>query len=115
MAAQSRLHFAGFGEPLERIRARRLEHPVARDRIAFGQHERLVDQRAEMIERRPRIDALVARDVLRRLQREAAGEDAESPKHRLLVGRQQRVAPFERRAQRLVAAQHDARTAGQQR
>ena len=109
MTAQHRLRLARFGEPLERVRARRLQHPVARDRIAFGQHQRLVHQRAEMIERRPRIDALVARDVLRGLQREAAGEHAESPEHGLLVGREQRVAPFERRAQRLMAAQNDAR------
>ena len=115
MAAQRRLHFARFREPLERVGARGLEHPVTRDRIAFGQHQRLVHERAEMIERRPRIDALVARDVLGRLQREAAREDAESPEHGLLVGRQQRVAPFEGRTQCLVATQNDARTAGQQR
>ena len=49
------------------------------------------------------------RDVLRGLQREAAGEDAEPPEHGLLVRRQQAVAPFQRRAQRLMPAQHDAR------
>ncbi len=67
-----------------------------------------------MVQRDPRVDALVARDVLRGLEREAAGEHGQAPEHGLLVGREQRVAPFERCAQRLVAAQHDARAGGQQ-
>jgi hypothetical protein len=67
-----------------------------------------------VIERRPRIDSLVARDVLRRVEREAACEHAQSAEHSLLVGREQRMAPFERGAQCLVTAQQDPRTAGQQ-
>ena len=42
-----------FGEPLQRIGARRFQHPIARDGIALSQHQRLVHERAEMIERRP--------------------------------------------------------------
>ena len=99
MTAQRRLRLVRLGEPLQRVRARGLQHPVARDRIAFGQHQRLVHQRAEVIERDPRIDAFVAGDVLGRLQREAPGEDAQPPEYGLLVAGEERVAPFQRRAQ----------------
>ena len=51
--------------------------------------------------------------MLRRLERETAGEDPEPAKHRLFVGRQQSVAPLQRRAQRLVPAQHDAGAGGE--
>ena len=114
MAPKTRLHFCRFGKPLQRIGASGLQHPVARDGIALRQHQRLVHQCAEMIERRPWIDTLVARDVLGRLQGEAAREYAEAPEHCLLVDREQRVAPFQRRAQRLMATEDYARTAGQQ-
>jgi hypothetical protein len=62
-----------------------------------------------MIKRRPRINALVAGDVLGGLQREAAREYPKSPEYRLLVGGQQRVAPFEGRAQCLMATRTTAR------
>ena len=67
-----------------------------------------------MVQRYPRVDALVARDTLGSLEREAAGEDSQTPQHRLLIGREEGVTPFERSAQRLMAAQHDARAGGQQ-
>ena len=101
---QHRLRLAGFGEPLERVGAGRLEQPVTRYRIAFGEHQRLVDQRAQMIERRPRIDAVVVRHVLRGLEREAAGEHGEPPEHGLLVGGEERMAPFQRGTKCLVTA-----------
>ena len=41
---QHALGLAGLGKTFERIRARRLQQPVARHRIALGEHERLVDQ-----------------------------------------------------------------------
>src|SRR5262249_53165413 len=111
---QRLLRFARFGETLETVGARRLEHSIARNRIAFGEDQRLVDERTEMIESGPAIDALVARDLLCGFERKAAREDRETPEDGALAGREERVAPFERRAQRLMPAQHDARTGRQQ-
>ena len=61
-----------------------------------------------MVKRRPGVDTIVARNVLRGLQRETAGEDAEPTNHGALVRSQQTMTPFQRRAQRLVPAKHDA-------
>ena len=73
-------------ETLERERARGLEQPVARhvSRAAFDHHERLVDQRAEVLEHGPRIHLRSGRERLHRVQREAAREHAERGEHRLL-------------------------------
>ena len=68
----------------------------------------------EQVEHGPAVDLFVGGDVLRQFEREATDEHAEPAEHRLLVRRQQAVAPFERRAQRLVAPQQRARAAGQQ-
>jgi len=108
MTAQHGLRFTGFGKPLERIGARRLEEAVAGRALAFDQHHRLVDERAEVIERGPRVDAVVGHDVLRGFEREAARKHRETAECGLLIGREERVAPFERRAQRLVPAQDHA-------
>jgi hypothetical protein len=52
-------HFSCFDEALQRIRAW-FPASGSGDGIALSQHQRFVHQRAEVIERRPRIDALVA-------------------------------------------------------
>ncbi len=57
--------------------------------------------------------SIVARQLLRQFEREAAGEHAEPAEHALLLVRQQAVAPLERGAQRLMAAQLHARAARQ--
>src|SRR5437762_5375016 len=96
MAPQCRLHLTGFGQPLERIRTRGLEHSITRNGIAFGEHQRFVDECTEVIEKRPFIDALVARDMLSCFEGKAPCEHTEAPKHRLLIGSEKRVAPFKR-------------------
>ena len=110
MPAHRAFGFARFAESLERIRPRRFEQPVTRDGVAFGEHQRLVHQCPQVIERRPLVDLRILHHVLRRLEREAAGKDAQPPEHGLLVGRQVAVAPLQRGAQRLVPAQHDPGT-----
>ena len=110
MQAQGGLGLAGLAQAFERIGARGLEKPVARHRIALGEHQRLVHQRAQVIERGPAVDLRVPRDVLRRFQGEAAREHAEPPEHPLLFGVEKAVTPLERGAQRLVPAEHGART-----
>ncbi len=115
VAAQGRPRLARFRKALEPVRARRFQHPVARNRIAFGQHQRLVDQRAKMVERRStdRCAASLATCWAASSVKPPANT-RQSPEHGLLVGGEQRVAPLERRAQRLMAAQHDARPAGEE-
>ena len=113
MPAQHRFRFAGRGQLLQRERAGRFEQAIARLALAFGDHQRLVDQLREEVEHLPLIDALVARHALREFQPEAAGEDTEAPEHRALFVGQQADAPLQRRAQRLVPAQLHPRHAGQ--
>ena len=109
MPAQDGLGLAGLAQSFQRIGPRGLQQPVTRDGVTLGQHQRLVDQRAEVIERGPLVDRCILHDVLRGLEREAASEHAEPPEHGLLIGGEQAVAPFQRRPQRLVPAQHGAR------
>ena len=101
-------------EPLERVGARRLEQAVARHRIALGEHERLVDQRAEMIERGPRVDASSCATCCAASSVKPPANTASRRNTVCSSGVSKRVAPFERRAQRLVPAQHDARAAREQ-
>ena len=114
MGAQRRCRFARLAQLLQGERAPGLEQPVAR-LVAALRRRRATCRPARPGDRARPIDRCgsSAADALRRLQREAADEDAEAAEHRLLVGRQQAVAPFERGAQRLVAAQRQARAAGQ--
>ena len=101
-------------ELLQRERARRLEQPIAGGMLPFDHHQRLVDQRGEMVEHAPWLEPGVAGDRLRELDREPAGTDAKPSQHGLLVGLEQVVAPLEGGAQGLVARQRRARAAGQQ-
>ena len=72
-----------------------------RERAADDQVLR--DQRLEHVQRG-------AGDRLRSVERAAAGEDRGPRERRPLVGRQQRVAPFERRGQRALAGGRVARS-----
>src|SRR4051794_17190784 len=92
LAAHIGRHTALF-EPLDGVLANRLEHPEA----ALGvPDEALLDQRLERVQVGPG-------DIFGGLDRAAAGEDAERGEEPLLVGRQEVVAPGDRRAERLLA------------
>jgi len=75
--------------------------------------ERLVDQARE------EVDDLAARDgsarthVLRRLEREAAGEDRQAPEEHALLAGEQVVAPLDGGAQRLLARARRAAAGGE--
>ncbi len=108
---------AGPAQQFDRERARRLEQAVARRRVvvaAVEHHERSIDQHAQRVERRPLVERIVHRDASHQLQRGAADDDAQASEHDLLACVEQAVAPFERSAQRAVAAGSVARAAGQQ-
>jgi hypothetical protein len=64
----------------------------------------LVDQRGEQVD-----DVGYARHGFRRLDREAAGEDAETPEQPLLLGRKELVAPRDRRLERALSRRSVAR------
>ena len=84
------------------VLAYRLQQPVARDTVVLrGNDERGVDQAADQFERAHLV--AVEADRGRRLEREAAVEDSEPRQQRLLLRREQLVAPVHRLAQRLVA------------
>ena len=80
-------------EPLRRVLADRLQHPVA----AVGEAEQaLLDERLEGLE-------IGVADLLRRVQRAAAGEDGEPREEPPLLGGEEFVAPLDRRPERLLA------------
>jgi len=107
--AQRCICFPRLAESFERVRARGFEQPVARHRIALSEHQRLVHKRPQMIKRRPCVDARILRDVLRRLQREAAGEHAEPAQHRSRARGEHPEALVQARAQSFHAEQGHAR------
>ena len=118
VAALRRFCFIRFGEPFACVFARALEQVVARRITAGGMDHGLVDQRAQRFHCRALVQGAgaaiaVGGGPLRHLRREAVDEGCESPEHRALVRRQQRVAPVERRAQGLLPRRSRAR-AGQQ-
>ncbi len=78
------LALAGGRELLGGEGARRLEQAQARRLAGLHDDERLVDQRAEVVEQLPVVGGRAARHALRGLQREAAGENAEAAEHGLL-------------------------------
>ena len=95
----------GF-EPLARVLADRLQHPepVA---LAVRLHERLLDQRLQLVE-----DGLagVGADRLDVGKRAPSGEDGHAPEQALLRLREERVAPVDRGAQRLLPLGNVARS-----
>ena len=104
---------AALDQPLQCKQPRRLQHPVARDDVTFGNDKRFLDQCTEMLQDVPTVDSLfIFCDLLGGLEREASGEDTQATQDDLLGGCQQLVAPLERRSQRLVTAQRSPPTPG---
>ena len=96
--------FAGFAQSILCILPHSLQHAIAR-LVCIGavdQHERLIDQPAESLQRRDLV-LLVAHDRRRGLQRPSADEDGKTAQPLLLVRRHVLVAPLQRCEQRLVA------------
>ena len=104
---------AGLDEVLARQLAHGLEHVEPRLAAQLGADEQaLLDQGREPVER---VHARVRQHRLGRRLREAALEHAQSAKHHLLLRTQQAQAPFDGRAQRLVAFRQVALAGGKQR
>ena len=102
VAGAHRLRLAGLGEALEPVLAHGLEQAVADLRVpVLGDHQRLVDQRAEQVEHVLALDPLAGADLLGRLEGKAAGEHGEAAKQRPLVVGEQLMAPVDRGAQGL--------------
>ena len=115
MAGAQRLLLAGLGEPLEPILAHGFEQAVAGPGVALlGEHQRLVDQRAEQLEHLLALDPVAGADLLGSLERKAAGEDREAAKQGPLGIREQLMAPVDRGAQGLKPGAGRARAAGEQ-
>ena len=89
MAILKRAGVGKLGELFGREFANRLEHPVA---VACAAEEALVDQRGDCID-------VGAADLLGGVQCATAGKYGEPGEEVLLRGRQQLVAPRDRRAQ----------------
>ena len=93
-------------EAVERVLADGLEQVIADHRaVLLRNHERLVHERGQQVQRGHRPAAAAARHLLHRLEREAALEHAQAPEQRALVVRQELVAPVDGGAQRPVARQ----------
>jgi len=78
--------------------------------VAVHLHERLVDERLQLVDDRARVSA----DGFGVHEGAPAGEDGHAPEQTLLRVRQQRVAPVNRRAQRLLPLGSVARAGGEQ-
>ena len=139
-ARRAAVRLAARRQPLQPVLADRLQHReagLAVDALRLAQ-QALVDQRRDEIERSeltsrgrgvasggrhsatasarlPSSDPRPPPHRLGRLEREAAGEDGQPAKERLLVRRQQVVAPGDGVAHRPLAGRQVARAAGQQR
>jgi len=90
MAPLHLLDLARLLETLQRVLANRLEHPVA---LVGEAEQALLDVRLEGVERG-------AADLLRRLERAAAREDAEAGEELLLSGEEELVRPVDGRPER---------------
>ena len=106
-------------ESFQRVVAQGLQQPIAELPTA-ARHRRLnydqgfVDEMAEELQHRARLDPVTAADRFSRRQAPVAGEDAEPAEDRPLLLRQQLVAPVHQRTDRLVARQSRTGAAGQQ-
>jgi hypothetical protein len=91
-------------QPLERVLADRLQHDeaVGADRLQQAQ----IDERREGVE-------IGLTDLLRSVERESAGEDAQAPEELLLFRGQQLVAPLDRRPQGALTLGGVPRAAGE--
>lgn len=102
VASRDLVEFAAFTELLERIGPRALEQPTTRLGAMYVRlKQRFCDQFQHPIADLAFV-ARIANHRSGRLQREAAGEDGKASHDHALTLRQQRMAPVERRAQRLV-------------
>ena len=99
------LGLAGRSSRSMRVLADRLEHPEA---LVGVPEEALVDERLQRVE-------IGLRDLLGRLERAPTREDCEPREDALLLGRQELVAPFDRRAKGALALGQVPGTAGQKR
>ena len=101
---------AGVLEPIVRVLADRLQHakPVV---LAVHLHERLVNERLQFVDDHL---ARVSADGFGVHEGAPAGEDGHAPEQTLLRVRQQRVAPVNRRAQRLLPLGSVARAGGEE-
>src|SRR4051794_29969376 len=103
------------GQSLEPVLAQRLEQPVADGALTvLDADQRLVDQRAELIEHPLGLHTVARAYVLCRLEREAAREHAQAAQQQPLAGGEQVVAPVQRRAQGLLTLARRARPPDQQ-
>ena len=93
---------AGGFQPAAGVFAEDVQHREAA--FAGRAEEALVDQRCERLE-------VAAADCFGGFEVEAAGEDAEPPKERLLVVVQERVAPVDRGPQRALSLRGVGRAA----
>ena len=94
-----------LSEPLERVLPDRLQHPVA---LVVEAKQALVHERLQPIE-------VGTCDLRGGLERTAAGEDGQGPEQPLFLGREQLVAPADRRAQSALALRCVTGSAGEQR
>ena len=107
--------FSSLVEFLQGIGARGVEQPVTRaSRSRVGDEQRTRDQLREHVDHREFVDRLVGCDRGSCFEREAAGENCQTPQHHTLMLGKQIVAPVKRAAQRLLARKRSAASSGQQ-
>ena len=81
VAAAQPVFLRRLGQTLQPVLAHRLQQPVAHGAtVRLGKHQRLVDERFELPDRR-------AADVLGRLERETAHEHSHAPQRAMVAGR----------------------------
>ena len=104
MTLPGRVFLATRRQLLESELAHSLQHGEARlpAWTCFLSQQALVQERGDALERVDHRFTEYTRDGLRRLQREPTDEDREASEQRLLLGRQQVVAPGDGRTHRLL-------------
>ena len=110
MPCSDLVNLAGGGETLSGELADRLQHPQP-STGTVELDERLVHQRLELVEA---ARARVRADGFDVGERATAGEHRQPPEQALLLLVEQRVAPLDRRAQRLLPPRRVARARGEQ-
>ena len=115
VAVPHRCLFLSCYQLLARVLPHGLQEPVASTCLpALRDHERFGDQSRQEIQHLLRRHTVTGADGLRRLQRPATGEHGQPAQEQALRLAQQVIAPVQRRAERLLARQGSAATAGQQ-
>ncbi len=105
MAAAHLLAVSALGQPLERVLADRLQHPEAglTARHRLGPEQVVVQERLHAVDD---VELEVSGDRLGAFEGEAADEDGEAREERLLLCREEVVAPLRRGTQRPVPLGH---------